>query len=81
MSCTVTLEEAPNEPQTLFYRDINQCIDWLMGNPAFSGKMAYAPVQIYQSDGSRVYHEMNTGTAWWDLQAKVRQPFEARSFS
>jgi hypothetical protein len=32
---TVTLEDAPNEPQTLYYRNIEACALFLAGNPTF----------------------------------------------
>jgi len=34
-SSTVTLPDAPNEPQIFFYRDIIECVKFLFGNPKF----------------------------------------------
>ncbi|KAF8330560.1 uncharacterized protein EI90DRAFT_2855390, partial [Cantharellus anzutake] len=41
-SDTVTLEEAPNEPQTLYWHDPVECTHFLFQNPDFDGDMAYA---------------------------------------
>jgi len=68
-SSTVTLPDAPNEPQIFFYRDIIECVKFLFGNPKFRDSMVYEPYELYEEDGkTRVYHEMYTGKCWNELQ-------------
>lgn len=72
-SATIRLSEIPDEPFTLFYRDINQAIDYLFGNPSYASEMDYAPSRIFEADGrTRVYHEFSTGDAWWEAQVSYR---------
>lgn len=71
-SATIRLPEIPDEPQTLIYRDINEVVDFLFGNPTFAGEMDYIPKQVFEEDGkTRVYHEFSTGSAWWDAQVST----------
>ena len=81
---TITLEDAPNEPQTLYYRNIEECALFLAGNPTFRGKMDYEPWHIFmwnQGHSVRVYNEMSTGDIWREHQVRTAQcPFEM-SFS
>lgn len=69
----ITLPEAPDEPQTLYYRDIAECVAFLFGNPTFSGDMTYRPGQVYENEGktSRVFHEMWSGDAWKEAQVSA----------
>ncbi|KAL1685054.1 hypothetical protein GGG16DRAFT_67074 [Schizophyllum commune] len=61
----------------LWQRDPVECIKELLSNPAFKGKQAYAPCQVFSSlnangDGvNREYDEMWTGTWWWVTQDKL----------
>lgn len=73
-SSTVTLPDAPNEPQLFFYRDILECIKFLFGNPGFANQMDYEPYEVYEADSeTRVYHEMCTGKIWNELQVSNLQ--------
>ncbi|KAL1663369.1 hypothetical protein GGF50DRAFT_57064 [Schizophyllum commune] len=62
----------------LWMRDPVECIKELLSNPAFEGKQAYAPCQIFSSldkEGNgvnREYDEMWTGTWWWEIQNKLK---------
>lgn len=71
-SAQIILKELPNQPQTLYYRDIHEAIDYLFGNPTFAGSMDYAPQRIFDATGKRVFHEFYTGDGWWDAQASIR---------
>ena len=69
----VTLLEAPNETQTLFYRDPIECLQFLAQSPAFDGHQNYSPVK-YFSDAeltNRIYGEMNSADAWLYYQSKI----------
>ncbi|EPQ55314.1 hypothetical protein GLOTRDRAFT_129596 [Gloeophyllum trabeum ATCC 11539] len=61
------------EEVELWYQDPVECIHELMGNPAFSGKQAYAPERVYADAAgrNRMYDEMWTGDWWWDVQSKL----------
>lgn len=67
-SAQIVLSEVPDQPQTLYYRDINEAVDYLFGNPTFAESMDYAPRRIFEASGKRVFHEFYTGDGWWDAQ-------------
>ena len=50
------------------YRNLLQCIQYLLRQRAFVSHMLWEPVQVFNSDKERIYSEMNTGTWWWDQQ-------------
>lgn len=73
MSTTITLDDAPNEPQTLLYRDPVACAEFLFQNPEFSECMDFEPKHVFEADGTtRVYHEMCTGDEYHRQQVRVR---------
>ncbi|KIJ47718.1 hypothetical protein M422DRAFT_163790 [Sphaerobolus stellatus SS14] len=69
----VSLPEAPNEPQILFYQDPVECLQFLSQSPAFDGHQAYAPVKYFSNEEftNRVYGEINTGDAWHYYQSVI----------
>lgn len=65
----VTLDEVPNETYKMWLRDVQECADYLFGNPPFRGQMGYSPIEIQDGEGKgQVYNEAWTGTMWDDLQ-------------
>ncbi|KAG8938412.1 hypothetical protein FRC04_008937, partial [Tulasnella sp. 424] len=70
-SAKIVLSEIPDQPQTLYYRDLNEAIDYLFGNSSYSKTMDYVPRRIFEANGDRVYHEFCTGDGWWEAQSKV----------
>ncbi|KAF8344024.1 uncharacterized protein EI90DRAFT_2879718, partial [Cantharellus anzutake] len=69
MSEKFVLPDAPNEPQTLWYRDIVECAAFLYGNPAIQDCMNYEGLRVFEPDGkTRVYHEFMTGEIMANLQ-------------
>ncbi|KAG8964982.1 hypothetical protein FRC05_003509 [Tulasnella sp. 425] len=63
---TITLDEAPDEPQELYYQYPDECANFLFGNPTFRGDMHFTPGKVFEGQGefNRVFHEMWTGDAW-----------------
>jgi len=61
----VTLPEAPNEPQLLFYRDPVEYLAFLSQSPAFDGHQNYCPVKYFFEKEciNRVYGEVHTADA------------------
>ena len=55
------------EELEIWRRDPVECIEELIGNPAFEPFMSYAPVRVTKG-GDRYYSEMNTCEWWWDTQ-------------
>lgn len=70
-SAKIVLSEIPDQPQTLYYRDLNEAIDYLFGNPSYSKTMDYVPRRIFEANGDRVYHEFCTGDGWWEAQVST----------
>lgn len=64
----VALPSAPNDPQTLFYRDIAGVARFLSENPSFQGELDFEPEEVLKSDGSRVYFEMSSRSIWSNHQ-------------
>ena len=67
-ACDVTLHDAPEEPQIFYYRDIIKCAEYLFQTPEFNGHMEFSPRTARDGDGNIIYHEMNTGEDWHEVQ-------------
>ncbi|PPQ73617.1 hypothetical protein CVT26_010525 [Gymnopilus dilepis] len=61
------------EALEFFARDIIECIKALWGDADFIVDLIFEPERQYADDTRRVriYHDMNTGKWWWDIQKKV----------
>ena len=63
----ITLDEAPLEPQTVYWHDPVECTHFLFQNLDFDGKMIYSPSCLYDESGTQmtwVYMEMTMGEEW-----------------
>jgi len=77
----ITIPEAPDEPQVLFYRDPLECVRELLGNPVFKDSMGYQALEVFEADGeTRVYNEMFTGRLWNETQARTISFIYSSSF-
>ncbi|KAF9782579.1 hypothetical protein BJ322DRAFT_1157393 [Thelephora terrestris] len=59
------------DPLVLYYRDPMECIEFLMKNPLFSGKIQYQPRQDFDVSGDRTYGDWITSDGAWDLQCRL----------
>ncbi|KAG8707269.1 hypothetical protein FRC09_001928 [Ceratobasidium sp. 395] len=64
----ITLAGAEKDKETLFYRDIQACADFLFGRPYFAGKMAFAPEQLFDADDETRLYENPWTAEWWNKQ-------------
>ncbi|THH20297.1 hypothetical protein EUX98_g8611 [Antrodiella citrinella] len=57
----------------LYYRNVLDCVKALYGDPSFAADMVYKPEEHFADAEHevRMYHEMHTGTWWWDTQSAV----------
>lgn len=55
-------------PATLYYRNVIDCVRYLIRQVAYKSDMVYAPIREYDSSGERLYSEMHTADWWWDTQ-------------
>jgi len=71
----ITLPEAPNDPQLLFYRNPVECLAWLEANPDFSHGKDYVPYEEYLDSErlDRCYSEMASGLAWNEMQHEMEK--------
>jgi len=53
------------------YRHIVQCIQFLLSHLPFQAHHDIEPVSLADSEGRRIYSEMNTGNSWWDTQYQL----------
>ena len=57
----------------VWHRDILECIQSLIGDPEFVGKLQLAPERHYTDKDrlNRVYSDVYTGKWWWKIQVCV----------
>ena len=53
-----------------FYRNILDCVRYLLRQIAYRDDLVYAPRREYDSEGQRLYSEMHTADWWWDVQVQ-----------
>lgn len=60
------------EAYPFFYRNIIECMKALYSDPDLADVMFFAPERHFKdAEGQeRVYHEMNTGKWWWQMQVR-----------
>ena len=56
---------ATRELMFLFYRDVLECVEYLLGNPLFSDHIDLCPIRLYRDAEKtiRIYTEWVTGNA------------------
>ncbi|KAF8870609.1 hypothetical protein BD779DRAFT_1614047 [Infundibulicybe gibba] len=61
------------EKAELWYRNPLECVEELIGNPAFQDVMKYSPERLYNDERgeSQMINEMWTGSWWWDIQNQL----------
>jgi hypothetical protein len=67
------LEDSSQTFDTLYYQDIFRCIKFLLTHILFAMHLDFQPVRLADSEGCRIYSEMNTGDWWWDSQEQLPQ--------
>jgi len=57
----------------IYHRDILECIQSLLGDPEFEGKLKFAPEKHYSGPDqlNRVYSDVHTGKWWWKVQVSL----------
>ena len=68
------VDEKPlTEEHELWRRDPVECIQELIGNPAFKDYVSYIPEPVYtDADGTtQIFDEMWTGDWWWKMQVST----------
>lgn len=51
-----------------FYRNILDCVRYLLRQITYRDDLVYAPRREYDQAGQRIYAEMHTADWWWDVQ-------------
>ena len=61
------------ETLELWRRNPVECVEELIGNPAFRNVMAYVPERAYvdAKGENQIYDEMWTGDWWWETQVST----------
>jgi len=57
---------------TFYYRNIIDCVRYLIRQVAYRSDMVYTPIREYDSSGERLYSEMHTADWWCDMQVSDR---------
>jgi len=53
-----------------FYRNILDCVRYLLRQITYRDDLVYAPRHEYDHNGERIYAEMHTADWWWDVQVQ-----------
>lgn len=65
---TVTMKEAPNEPQMVVHRNIMECLDHLFERPR-NGLVDFEPLELVGTKAEgRIYHQLSHGYLWNEFQ-------------
>ncbi|KAJ7882418.1 hypothetical protein B0H14DRAFT_3082501 [Mycena olivaceomarginata] len=68
-------EKFKTEVAELWFRDPIECVKELIGNPAFTHVIDYAPSQLYDHPsgrtGSEIVNEMSSARWWWKIQERL----------
>jgi Plavaka transposase len=75
--------QAEDDQRTLpfFYRNILDCVRYLLRQIAYRDDLVYAPRREYDQDGQRIYAEMHTADWWWDVQVSFLILFSMKHYS
>jgi len=60
---------------SFFYRNLLDCVRYLLRQKAYRTGFVYAPQREYNHTGQRVYAEMHTADWWWDIQVEFLDLF------
>jgi len=60
---------------SFFYRNVLDCVRYLLRQIAYRDDFVYAPGREYDHTGPRVYAEMHTADWWWDIQVEFLDLF------
>ena len=58
-----------------FYRNVLDCVRYLLRQIAYRDDLVYAPRREYDHSGNTIYAEMHTADWWWDVQVQLPNPF------
>ena len=58
-----------------FYRNVLDCVRYLLRQIADRDDFVYLPRQEYDHSGNRIYAEMHTVDWWWDVQVQLSNSF------
>ena len=58
-----------------FYRNVLDCVWYLLRQIAYRDDLVYAPRREYNHSGNRIYAEMHTADWWWDVQVQLPNRF------
>jgi len=63
-----------------FYRNVLDCVRYLLRQIAYRDDLVYAPRPDYDPSGERIYAEMHTADGWWDVQVLPRGLFYVKAY-
>jgi len=63
-----------------FYRNLLDCVRYLLRKIAYRDDLVYAPRREYDQSGQRIYAEMHTADWWWDVQVLLRSLFYVKAY-
>ena len=81
----IVLKDAPNDPQVLYFCDIDECALSLASNPAFQGKIDYELKAIFTWNKTglqyiQIFNEMSMGNIWMQKQVQYDDYYTPNGF-
>ena len=71
--------EAGQRPLPFFYRNVLDCVRYLLRQIANRDDLVHASRPEYDHSGQRIYAEMHTADWWWDIQVLPRSLFYVKA--
>jgi len=59
--------------RTFYYRNVINCVRYLIRKVTYRSDMVYEPIQQYNSSGERLYSAMHTAYWWWETHMNYAQ--------
>jgi len=63
-----------------FYRNVLDCVRYLLGQIAYSDNLVYPPRHEYPQSGQTIYAEMHAADWWWDIQVLPPSLFYVKAY-
>jgi len=63
-----------------FYRNVLDCLRYLLRQIAYRDNLGYAPRREYDQRRQRIYAEMHMADWWWDVQVLLRSLFYVKAY-
>ena len=71
LSVEAQFDGTEDREYVVHYQNVLEAIRFLIGHRPFANNLSYEPVRHYNTEGQRIYSEMNTAEWWWEKQQQL----------